>query len=374
MTLLRGRAYLDGKIEDDVSIRVANGRIDEVSAGAATGDRDPLILPGFIDVHVHGGDGADFMDGTVDAVRAVSRFHARHGTTSLAATTLSCSREQILGAINAIVAAAAERSDDMPEIPAIHLEGPYLAPSRSGAQDRGSLRSANLDEMEEWIEAANQLRLIATVAPDCDGVLELIDRFASRILFSIGHTEAGYDRCLESVARGAGHFTHLFNAMPPLHHRSPGPVGAAIDSEQATAELIADGVHVHPVVLASIVRLMPGRITLVTDAMRASGKEDGTWRLQEYDVAVRNGVARLGDGTLAGSLLTMDAAVRNMVNLAKLDLAEVVPLATETPARILGVADRKGRIARGFDADLVVMSAELEVERVFIRGIEIDLD
>jgi len=371
MTELRGRAFLDGSIENDVTIRFASGRIDDVAVGSGNGGGAPLILPGFIDTHVHGAAGADFMDGLVEGVRTAARTHALHGTTCLAATTLSGPGDQILAAIHAIVEARATATEEMPEIAAIHFEGPYLHENKAGAQDKASLRPPSSDEIDAWIAAAGDLPLLMTVAPDRDGVLQAIERYASRILFSIGHTEASFELCLDAIGRGASHFTHLFNAMPPFHHRNPGPVGAAIASARTTVELIADGVHVHPVALASMARLMPGRVALMTDAMRACGMGDGSFRLYDYDVTVRGGEARLADGTLAGSLLTMDGAVRNMVRLAGLDLGEVVPLATETPARILGVADRKGRIASGFDADLVVMNDDLEIERVFVRGREI---
>jgi N-acetylglucosamine-6-phosphate deacetylase len=188
------------------------------------------------------------------------------------------------------------------------------------------------------------------------------------VLFSIGHTSADHATTAAALEWGATHFTHLFNAMTGLGHREPGVVGAALAAVDATAELIADGIHVHPVVLNIVARMMTNRVTLITDAMRACGLAEGTYKLYGHDVTVADGAARLADGTLAGSVLTMARAVQNMVELAGLPLESVLPLASEVPARLLGIADRKGRIDTGYDADLVMLSEKFELERVVCRG------
>ncbi|HKO58277.1 MAG TPA: amidohydrolase family protein, partial [Thermoanaerobaculia bacterium] len=195
--------------------------------------------------------------------------------------------------------------------------------------------------------------------------------FRGRITFSIGHTAADYGDAVAALEWGASHFTHLFNAMSGLHHREPGVVGAALVSADATAELIADGIHVHPAVLRIAARAMPHRVALVTDAMRACGLPDGQYKLYGYDVTVADGAARLANGTLAGSVLTMSGAVRNMVELAGMPIESVIPLATEVPARILGVADRKGKLESGYDADVVLLNEKLGIDRVFARGEEL---
>ncbi len=205
-----------------------------------------------------------------------------------------------------------------------------------------------------------------------EGVRALIEHFKDRVLFSIGHTAADHGTTVAAIEWGASHFTHLYNAMTPLHHRDPGVVGAALTSLDATAELIADGIHVHPAAMRLAVAAMPHRIALITDAMRACGLADGAYKLYDYDVTVADGAARLADGTLAGSVLTMANAVRNMIELAGLPIELVLPMATEVPARIAAVADRKGKIDRRFDADLVAMNDRFEVERVWARGTEIE--
>jgi N-acetylglucosamine-6-phosphate deacetylase len=219
------------------------------------------------------------------------------------------------------------------------------------------------------------MKWLMTIAPEIAGVRALVERYRSEITFSIGHTAAGYAEAVAALQWGASHFTHLFNAMSGLHHREPGVAGAALTSAGATAELIADGIHVHPAVLRLAAQAMPQRIALVTDAMRACGLADGTYKLYQHDVTVGGGAARLRDGalagSLAGSLLTMERAVQYMVEQAGLPLETVLPLATEIPARILGIADRKGKLAGGYDADVVVLTPQLEVERVFVRGREL---
>ena len=375
--VLRGKAFIDGRFRDDAVIRIEGGSIAEVEidAGGArrSGREDECIVPGFIDMHVHGADGGDFMDGTVEAVERVAAFHARHGTTTLAATTLSGSRGDITNAIRAIAEAAPALSPHAAEIVAIHLEGPYLNGAKAGAQDPSSLRAGSMHELEEWMLAAPGLRWIMTVAPEVDGVKGLITRFHDKVLFSIGHTMADFAGAIEAVGNGARHFTHLFNAMPPLHHRHPGAAAAALISDDVTAEVVADGIHLHPVLLGLCHRLMPRRLVLVTDAIRACGMPDGNYRLHHHDVEVEGGVARLADGTIAGSTLTMARAVQNMVELAGIPLEEVIPMATEVPARALGIEKTKGKIEIGYDADLVVLSSRLEPSKVLIRGHEISL-
>jgi N-acetylglucosamine-6-phosphate deacetylase len=369
-----GRAFIDGGVKDDVLITTAGGRIKDV-ARVATRPADAervqgLITPGFIDMHVHGGDGADFMDADPEGNARILKFHGRNGTTTIAATTLSGSRQHLHAAVETIAQTA---GDDSPgaEICAVHLEGPYINLRHAGAQDPASIRPADIHELGVLIAAAARLKWIVTLAPEIDGARALIEHYRGRVLFSIGHTSGDFADAVAALEWGASHFTHLFNAMTGMHHREPGVVGAALASADATAELIADGVHVHPAVLRIAVGLMPHRIALITDAIRACGMPEGTYKLYGYDITVRDGMARLASGTLAGSVLTMSRAVQNMVELAGLPLESVIPLATEVPARIIGVAGRKGKIERGYDADLVLLSPRLEVERVLARGAEV---
>lgn len=371
---LFGRAFLGGLIRNRVNVAMAEGMIVEVRIGdplPGAESVDGVILPGFIDTHVHGAAGADFMDADRGGTDLILDHHARNGTTALAATTLSASPSDLSSAVDTIASAAGKSRKGTAEIVAIHLEGPFINPSRAGAQVPSFIRPPDIPEVEALVRKAPHLRWVLTMAPEIEGSTALIERFRDEMVLSLGHTEATFGQALEAFEHGASHVTHLFNAMRPLHHREPGVVGAVLTADDVTAELIADGVHVHPAMLSYFARALPHRIVLVTDAMRACGMPEGTYRLHEHEVTVDETGARLADGTLAGSTLTMARAVCNMVELAGLPLELIVPLATETPARLLGVADRKGRIDVGFDADLVVISPQLSIQRVFARGVEV---
>lgn len=368
---LHGRAFVDGVLRDDILITFDGAVIADVAqtthVPAGTERVAGILVPGFIDVHVHGGDGADFMDAHEEATERLLAFHARHGTTALAATTLSASRSDLQNAVETIRRVAAA-SPAGAEIVAIHLEGPFLNAERAGAQDRESIRPADIHEVAALLNEAPRLRWMATIAPEIEGAQALIEHFRDRVLFSIGHTAADHATAVAALEWGASHFTHLYNAMTGLQHRDPGVVGAALTSVTATAELIADGIHVHPAAMRVAVNSMPHRIALVTDAMRACGLADGTYKLYEHDVIVEDGAARLAGGNLAGSVLTMDAAVKNMIELAGFPIETVIPMATEVPARIAAVANRKGKLEIRYDADVVVMSERFEVERAWARG------
>jgi N-acetylglucosamine-6-phosphate deacetylase len=371
MIKLFGRAFIDDAIRDDVLVILEGSQIADVRIVArrpADAERTTgVIVPGFIDIHVHGGAGADFMDGDAAAVARVLAFHATEGTTALAATTLSASRPDLHDAVE-VLARVARSAPLGAEICGIHLEGPYINIRAAGAQDAASIRPSDLHELAALIALAPDRRWIVTIAPELAYAEELMAAFRDRVLFSIGHTAATHAEAAAALEWGAAHFTHLFNAMTGLHHRDPGVVGAALTSVGATAELIADGIHIHPAVLRIAAQAMPHRIALITDAVRACGMPDGSYKLYEHDIIVSGGAARLENGSLAGSTLTMRRAVQNMVELAGLPLETVVPMATEVPARILGIGDRKGRLDAGFDADVVVLTEKFDIERVFVRG------
>lgn len=371
MIKLYGRAFIDDEIRDDVLVTLDAARIMDVRVVArapAEAERTAgVITPGFIDVHVHGGAGADFMDADAAAVARVLAFHATEGTTALAATTLSASRGDLRDAVN-VLARLARSAPPGAEICGIHLEGPYINVRAAGAQDAASIRPSDLHELAALIAMAPDKRWIVTIAPELAHAEELIEGFRDRVLFSIGHTAATHAEAVAALDWGAAHFTHLFNAMTGLHHREPGVVGAALTSVGTTAELIADGIHVHPSVLRIAAQAMPHRIALITDAVRACGMPDGSYKLYDHEITVTGGAARLANGALAGSTLTMRRAVQNMVELAGLPLETVLPMATEVPARILGIDNRKGRLRAGYDADVVILSERFDIERLFVRG------
>lgn len=352
-------------------LRVEDGRIVALGEGAAGGPARDLggavLAPGFVDVHVHGAAGAEFLDADAGERAAILRAHARGGTTALLATTVTASRERLRAAVDAL--AAAEPVAGGAALLGIHLEGPYLCERHRGAQDPEHLRAPDLAELDALL-AAGPVRLV-TLAPELPGAPEAIARLVDAgVVASVGHTDATYAQAMAAFDAGARHATHLFNGMRPFHHREPGVIGAALDRDDVTCELICDGEHVAPAAIR-LARRVKGvdRTVLVTDAMSATGLGDGEYRIGALPVTVRGGRAELaGTGTLAGSTLTMGAAVRNAVRLAGLSLGDALRMASATPARVLGLEASKGALARGFDADLVVLDDDLAVTATMVAG------
>lgn len=325
------------------------------------------LAPGLIDLHMHGGDGHDAMDATPDALVGMARFAAKHGVTAFLAATMSSPTEALQAALGNI-RRMANRDLDGATLLGAYVEGPFLSPSRTGAHDSAALRDAAQEEVDAILESG-AVRVL-TVAPELPGAIEAIARMTrGGVVVALGHTEATYEQMVAASQAGATLVTHLFNAMAPLHHRQPGPVGAALTLPGLTCELIADLVHLHPVILRLVLRAkgLEG-IALVTDAMRGAGLPDGEYSLGGLPVVVAEGSARLRDGRLAGSTLTMDRAVYNIMQEAGLSLEEAWRLGSATPARVLGLEYRKGAIAEGLDADLVVWDAQGHVCCTLVGG------
>lgn len=343
-------------------------RINAITGGAVdpSANGDEYIIPGFIDLHVHGGGGRDVMEGG-DAPHVIAAMHAKHGTTSLLATTMTAPPEDIVSALKAIGAACAARRPGASRILGVHLEGPYINPGKLGAQPDYA-RAASLAEVQQLGTHA-PMRLI-TVAPEMDGHLALVRELADAgIRVQIGHTTGSYDDGVAALEHGAAGFTHLFNAMNPLHHRAPGMVGAALAHAQY-AEVIPDLLHVHPGAIKVALRAIP-HLYCVTDSTAATGMPDGEYMLGRQVVHKCMGGVRLPDGTLAGSTLTMDQALRNLVSIG-LDLADASTRVSTNAANYLGETQR-GRLAAGCFADIVVLDRNLHIKAVYIEGEVCDL-
>jgi N-acetylglucosamine-6-phosphate deacetylase len=340
-------------------------RLADIAPCAQAPER--YILPGFIDGHIHGGDGADTMDG-VAAIGTLARFHARHGTTTLLPTTITRPWPEVLSALNAIAEVTGRVIENGPFIAGAHLEGPFVSPHRLGAQPPHTLEPT-AERVAEAL-APGCVRVV-TLAPELPHAAEAMASFArAGVRVSLGHTTASYEQardalCLICAAGGTAGGTHLFNAMPGIESRRPGPVAALMCSD-AYAEMIFDTHHVHPGTYRLAQKIMPDRLVFVTDAMRAAGLPDGPSQLGGQAVMVRDGTARLPDGALAGSVLTLDTALRNAVQ-AGTGLVEASALLSANPARYLGLNDR-GALQPGLRADLVVLSADLHVEQVWVGG------
>ncbi|WP_208278360.1 N-acetylglucosamine-6-phosphate deacetylase [Massilia oculi] len=337
--------------------------VDAIDGSQADPDAngDDYILPGFIDVHVHGGAGRDMMEGG-DAPHVIAALHAKHGTTSLLATTMTAPVEDIDRALAAIGRACAARGKGEARILGVHLEGPYINSGKLGAQPPYA-REASLDEVKRF-DAQAPMKLI-TVAPEIDGHMELVRLLADAgIRVQVGHTTGSYEVGVDALAHGAAGFTHLFNAMPGLHHRDPGMVGAAL-AHAEYAEIIPDLLHVHPGAIRTALRCIP-KLFCVTDSTAAAGMPDGEYMLGRQVVHKCMGGVRLANGSLAGSTLTMDQALRNLVSIG-LSIEDASRRVSTNAADYLGETLR-GRLAPGCHADFVVLDRDLNIKAVHIEG------
>ena len=363
MTRISGRivrpgAVVPGHVEIDGPV-ILSVTEDPRHAG------DDVIVPGFIDLHCHGGGGHTFTTGDAGSARGAAAFHLRHGTTTMLASLVSSPFELMRDAVTAfrpLVEAGV--------LAGVHFEGPYLSAARCGAQNPDFLRDPSVDELAALLKAAEGTVRMVTVAPELPGALEAISFLRDHgVLAAVGHTDAPFEQARAGVEAGATVGTHLFNGMRPIHHREPGPVVALLDTPPVVCELIADNIHLHPGALAFAARAAgPDRTMLVTDAMDAAGMPDGQYELGGQEVVVADRVARLArNGSIAGSTLTMDVALRNAVG-AGITLPDAAAMAATTPARLLGLDDEVGALEAGLRADLVVLSADLEVKRVMRAG------
>jgi N-acetylglucosamine-6-phosphate deacetylase len=322
------------------------------------------LTPGFIDLHAHGGGGFAFDDGP-ESIRAALAVHRAHGTTRSVISLVSAPLERL----EASLAGIADLAADDPTVLGAHLEGPFLSPAYCGAHDPAHLRDPAPADVQRLFDAARGTLRVLTLAPERRGALDAI-RFLRRegVTVAVGHTDADHELAMRAFDVGARLVTHAFNAMPPMHHRAPGPLAAALADHLVTLEIVLDGHHVHPAVAVVVFAAAPGRVAFVTDAMAAAGAGDGDYRLGGLDVVVRNGRATLGpDGPLAGSTVTQDAVLRTAIGPG-ITPVEAVTALTATPARVLGLHDRLGRIAPGFAADLVVLDRDWTVQRVWADG------
>ena len=363
--ILTPQGFVRGTIEHE------EGRIARIEGTPCTEDQArtearALVLPGFVDTHVHGGGGSDTMEGG-EAIEVIARLHARHGTTSLLATTMTAPLAEVETAMRALARACARRASAAARVLGVHLEGPYINPGKLGAQP-DFVRAASIAEIRA-LHALAPIRLI-TLAPELPGNLDIIVALrAAGFQVQIGHTLGSYEDGVAALERGAAGFTHLFNAMTAMHHRAPGIVGAAL-AHARYAEIIPDLLHVHPGAIRAALRAIPC-LFCVTDSTAATGMPDGDYRLGRHRVTKCLGGVRLADGTLAGSTLTMDQALRNLVAIG-LNLEDASRRVSTCAAEYLGMPGR-GRLAEGAHADMVLLDRELNLQRVIVEGEEIDV-
>ncbi|MGL4453896.1 MAG: N-acetylglucosamine-6-phosphate deacetylase [Sarcina sp.] len=363
--------YLD-RIEKG-SVLVKDGKIAQINPINVTDeeiiDAQGLYLaPGFIDVHIHGAGGHDTMDGTLEAINEIAKVIVQRGTTSFTPTTMTVSSDEIVKSMESIKIAK-ENGTDGANVLGAHLEGPFINLSAIGAQNPNFVLEPSVENFKKIVGDYEDAVVSLTLAPEVDGSKELIKYLASKgIVASMGHTKATYEEAMEGIKCGCSHATHLFNAMSGFTHRAPGVVGAVFDSE-ITTETISDGIHIaYPSLRVAYKNKGTDKTLLITDAMMACCMPDGKYSLGGQDVIVANGAARLLNGALAGSVLTLDNAVRNVFQNTEYPLNEVVKMASYNPARHCKVDDRKGQIKEGFDADLLLFDENIDIKKVFVNG------
>lgn len=376
MTLIRGNIVTPEGVLKGGILRVEDGRIAEAGLpeGGAKVDidlGDGWAIPGFVDMHCHGGAGGDFMDASAASFETIAEFHGRHGTTSMLATTVTAPKSAIDAVLRATADYIAAGQPRGARLVGVHLEGPFISPKWPGAQNTAYIVPPNADWLKEWTDAYPNLIKQLTLAPETEGALDMI-RELSRlgIVAAAGHTDATYEEMLHAADAGLSQAVHTFNAMTPLHHRKPGVVGAVLTEPRIAAEAILDGVHLHPAAVKLLARTKTnGDLILITDAIAAAGLPDGQYSLGELGVTVSGGVARLTEGdSLAGSTLTMIEAFRFAVREIGLTVPEASRLASGNAAAQLGLDREIGSIRAGAAADLVLLTENLDIVQVLRDG------
>lgn len=364
-----GWIFADGRFVRG-GFSVENGRFAHVLEdvpGPAEDLDGALVIPGLVDIHVHGCAGADFSDGDYAGLVRMARYLARRGVTSFAPASMTLPYDALDKAFHAAARLRREGLADGARLMGIQMEGPFLSREKRGSQNPAYLRLPDWDRFLRLYDAAEGLLRIVDVAPELPGAVEFTRRASEKCRVSVAHTAAGYDQAAAVFDAGATHLTHLFNAMSGIHHRHPGPIGAASERENVTAELICDGIHVHPSAVRMAFRLFPGRICLISDALRCCGMADGSYSLGGQEILLSGGVARLTGGAIAGSAADLYQCMRRAVSFG-IPREQAVWAATARPARVIGRESETGAIADGRAADFVICGGELEPEAVYLGG------
>ena len=376
-----GRAFTPLTEIPDAAILIRDGVIDSVGprsgatlpAGAEEiVAKDTIAVPGFLDIHIHGAGGHDVMEASDDALKTVARTVAAHGTTSLVATTVTASADSICRAAEGIaqyITRQHQAEDRRAEILGIHFEGPFISSVRRGVHPPEFLRLPSAELLEQFIHAAKGNAQILTLAPELLGAMPCINAARkSGLVVALGHTDATYEQARAAFAHGARHAVHVYNAMRPFSHRDSGVVGAVLTTPEVTAELIADGVHVDETAMRLLLQAKGATgVILVSDGTAATGMPDGKYTLGTFEVTVSGGISRNAEGKLAGSTLTLDRALRNVVNLG-IPVADALRMLTLNPATLLGLEFKKGVLRCGADADLLLLDEALNIIQVWTRG------
>lgn len=381
LLLHAGRALTPTADISDAGIFIRDGVIEEIGprsgmrlpdGGQEVSAPDKIATPGFIDVHIHGAGGSDVMEGAPEALAAVSKTVARHGTTSFVATTVTASTDDTLRAVESIAAYISkqyETDEVRGEVLGIHFEGPFISPARPGVHPTEYLQLPSAAMLEKLLQAAAGNAQILTIAPELLGAMPCIDAARNAgMVVGMGHTDATYEQARAAIAHGVHHAVHVYNAMRPFSHRDSGVIGAVLTSPEVTAELIADGVHVEETAMKVLIQAKgAGCMILISDGISATGMPDGKYILGKLEVTVTGGICRNSEGKLAGSTLTLDRALRNVVALG-VPLSDAVRMLTLNPATLLGIEFKKGALRSGADADILLFDEGLQLTNAWVRG------
>lgn len=371
MRIMNGSVF-DGKGFVEREVFVKDGHFVEESAimedNQTIDASDCYVIPGLVDVHFHGSAGADMSDGDLAGLHKIGAYEASRGVTAMCPTTMTLPEDVLAQA--AASAAAYEPAANEAALVGINMEGPFISPSKVGAQNPNYVRNPSAEEFRRLQKVAGGLFKIVDIAPEEPGAEDFIREMADEVRISVAHTCTDYDTAARAFAAGARHLTHLYNAMDPMHHRKPGPIPAAVENNEVTAEIIADGVHIHPAMVRLAFKLFgDDRMILVSDSLRAAGLEDGTYDLGGQDVTVRGPVATIDNGALAGSVSDLMSCMVVAVRDMGIPLVSAIKAASVNPARSLGLESERGSIAPGKVADIVLLDKEtLEVKAVVLRG------
>ena len=354
-------AVADGRFADPSDWKEENGQVLDAEG--------LYMIPGLVDIHFHGCMGADMCDGTKEALDVITKYEASIGVTSVCPATMTIAKEELRRVMKN---AGDYEYNGGSHFVGINMEGPFISPAKKWAQAAENILHCDYDFFRELQSAAKGLIKLVDLAPEEPGAMEFIEKAKDETVISIAHTAADYDTAKEAIERGASHATHLYNAMPPFSHRNPGVIGAARDSDKCHAELICDGVHIHPsVIRATFAMFGAERMILISDSMRATGLEDGEYTLGGQPVTVKGNLATLHDGTIAGSATNLMDCVRFVVREAGISLEDAVMCAAENPAKEIGIFEEAGSITVGKRADFVLLDKDLNIVSVYIDGREI---
>ena len=369
MKIFRNACVFSGNGFTKKDIAVENGLFAEPYSGEEIDLSGKKIIPGLVDTHSHGNSGADFSDGDYDGLKTMAAFYASNGVTSFAPTSMTLPYDTLEKAFSTAVRYCNEYDGSASRIAGIHMEGPYFSYRKRGAQNADYLKNPDYDGFFDLYNRCGGLIKTVDIAPELPGAVEFTEKVCGQCIVGVAHTDASYTDAKNVFDAGASRLVHLFNAMPGIHHRNPGVIGAASENGNVTAELICDGLHVSPSAVRMAFKLFPGRLCLISDSLRCAGMPDGTYQLGGQDVILKNNEARLTEGNLAGSVANLFACMKNAIEFG-INESDAINAATVIPAASIGMDKVIGSIENGKFADFLVCDENLNLEQVYIGGIK----